>query len=192
MATNNFSGPNTTSGNFGDFSMLPSPIQQAIKRAKIVQGKPEAGNYSGLKEIASVDRGNTDTITIHDPSRWVPQTLAHEATHLWQNSLPKGTLKDATIDPKHPYYDDDKLAQSLIDARKQGLKFENLSLEHQAQVVQAYTASYKDKYSRELLQPWMEDITRIDNAAQLERLLHAPVLPSGKNVAALYNSQKGN
>jgi hypothetical protein len=76
--------------------------------------------------------------------------------------------------------------------RSKGLKLENLSDEHQAQLMQAWYLYHGDPEYKKALQPWVDDVTRIQNQADLENLLHKPVLPSGKQLAALYNSQKGN
>jgi hypothetical protein len=190
MATQLFGDPNNTKG--ADYSILPKPIQQALARAKLVQGASHS-TYSGLSDIATVDEGSTDTITVRDPARFQPQVKAHEATHLWQHSLPK-SIQDqfGKTDPNDAYLDPKNLVSSITTMRAKGMKLENLPPEHQAELVQAMMMYHGDKEYKTALQPWMEDVTRLDNAAQLERLLHAPVLPSGKNVSALYNAQKGN
>jgi len=170
--------------------MLPKPIQQALSRANIVQGDPTS-TYGGMKDIATVEEGSTDTITVRDPSRFQPQVKAHEATHLWQHGLPQ-SMQDQfpKTDTKNAYLDPANFLPSVAAMRAKGIKFENVPPEHQAELVQAYMMYHGDKESKAILQPWMDDVTRLDNAAQLERLLHKPLLPSGKNLTALYNGQR--
>lgn len=192
MATHAFDAPNTNPLSFdpSSFSVLPAPLQDVIKRAKIVQGKPDS-TYGSQANIAEVYHKSTDTVTVSDPSRWGPQMLAHEATHLWQNSLPKSiTSKYAKVDPKDPYFgnfDKNTMLSTLKTARDKGMKLDNLSDENQAVIVQAYTYYQNDKSMTKELQPWMDDVTAIQNAADLDKLAKSP-----KHIAALYNGQRSN
>jgi hypothetical protein len=192
MATHAFDAPNTNPLSFdpSTFSILPAPLQNVIKQAKIVQGKPDS-TYGSQANIAEVYHHSKDTITVSDPTRWGPQMLAHEATHLWQNSLPKSiTSKFAPVDPKDPYFGNfnkETMLSKLKDARAQGKTLENLSDENQAVIVQAYTYYQNDKSMTKELQPWINDVTAIQNAADLDKLAKTP-----KHVSALYNGQKVN
>jgi hypothetical protein len=173
-----------------DFTMMPAPIQQAVARAKIVQGKAHS-TYGGLEDIATVDDGSRDTITVRNQQKFQPQVIAHESTHLWQNSLPDSIRKQfAQTDAKAAYIDPNNFLPSIATMRQKGLKLENLSDEHQAQIMQAWYLYHGDKESKAILQPWVDDVTRIQNAADLENLLHKPLLPSSQNLMALYNGQK--
>lgn len=139
-------------GSGGDLSALPAPYQRALEQAKIVKGNPTA-TY-GTPDIATVDEGDANTITVRDPSRMQPQVLAHEASHIIDRNLaPEVRAQFPKDDPNHPYMKPEEL-YNLPQMRKGGMTMKNLPEEKQAQISQAYAMYPK---MRAMLQPWMDE-----------------------------------
>lgn len=140
-------------GGTGDISALPAPLLRTLEGAKIVKGAPTS-TY-GTPDIATVDEGDSKTITVRDPSRFQPQVLGHEAKHLFDRNLaPEVRAQFPKDDPNNPYMKTEDLL-NLPDMRKNGMTLKSLPEEKQAQIVQAYV---QYPQMRGTLKPWMDDL----------------------------------
>ena len=141
-------------------------IQDALG-VQFKQGKPLPDGA-----IASVGLYEPKTIEINNPSKFAQgrsQTVAHEVTHLLQNSLVPSIQQAIPPDnPTHPY----DISQA-DQWRAQGKKLWQIPHEAAAKIVQLYTA---DPSQRARLGPWIQDI----NSAPLSLMM--PTSPDAKTL----------
>lgn len=144
---------------------LPGPVRRVLSSTGL-QLKP-ASPHTGAQNmpaIASVDAGSPNTINIEDPARFnrsAPQTLTHEAIHLWQNNLPPHIQAQIPPDnPDAPY--DYGGVQGLLDARAKGKKLINFPREVQSTIGQYYQAQGGDESApdaiRKAYKPFVDDM----------------------------------
>lgn len=163
---------------------LPAPLKRALGSTgvNVVEAPPHrtGGAYGDNQAIATVDVDSPDTVAVTDPdkfSRYAPQTLAHESTHLLLNNLAPGTKKVPPNNPKDPY--DYGGPQRLAQLRQQGVKLYNLPQEEAATIVQYYQ-SQGGKNAPQRIQdaygPWVQDI----NSAPLSTIL--PTKPGQEGI----------
>lgn len=188
----------TMPGGTGNLSALPGFLQRTLEGAKIVKGDPTS-TY-GKPDIATVDEGDSKTITVRDPSRMEPQVLAHESKHLFDRNLaPEVRAQFPKDDPKNPYLKPEDL-YSLPDMRKKGMTAKDLPEEKQAQLVQAYV---QYPQMRGMLQPWMDEMGAMresnilptdSDQSGINTTPRAPTAPesafgTGRNVGQLLKAQ---
>lgn len=139
-----------------DLANLPPQIAQLVANAHVVVAPPTTG-YNDKEGIASVPAGDTDTIYVNDPAKFAQdpaQVLAHEGTHLWQNSLPGPIRSVAAPDNNANPYD----ISGVDQERAQGRTLATLPAEQAATVVQTDEVNHANPAWQKQLQPWMQDI----------------------------------
>jgi hypothetical protein len=143
-------------------SALPSPIRRVLRDTGATI-QPATGNRGGYHEaVASVSPDAPNTIQIEDPERFnasAPQTVAHEAFHVWRNNLPPHIRAMAPQDDtdQNNYAD----PGTMNRLRAQGKRLWDLPEESGATAVQYYTSQGGEnapKAIRDAYKPWVDDM----------------------------------
>lgn len=161
---------------------LPQFIKDNVDTSQI-KFKPADPNDPGMnaKGVAYVMPDDPSTLHVTDPSRMDQQTLDHEATHMYQNSLKDVKFADV---PKsgniYDYGDED----GLTKAQQQGKKVTDFNPEQVAKMVETYGAKkryFMDQAKQDNLLPEDVDAFKKTQAAYAPYIQQLAAL--GKNKA---------
>jgi hypothetical protein len=141
---------------------LPSPVRRVLHATgAIIQ--PATGNQGGYREaVASVSPDAPNTIQVEDQQRFnanAPQTIAHEAFHVWRNNLPPHIRAMAPPDDTDQYNYADPA--TMVRLRAQGKRLWDLPEESGATALQYYTAQGGENAPKKIVdayKPWSEDM----------------------------------
>ncbi len=141
---------------------LPLPVRRVLRATGAVI-QPATGDQGGYHEaVASVSPDAPNTIQVEDQQRFnanAPQTVAHEAFHVWRNNLPPHIRALAPQDDTDQYNYADP--GTMLRLRAQGKRLWNLPEESGATALQYYTSQGGEnapKAIRDAYKPWADDM----------------------------------